>query len=256
VQLSAVVKGKGAPPLPPATEIAFDFSALGAEPQDDWYDFTMGGKHVGFEHALAWRKDGRVHVRREVAFDGGEQWGVNHFDVTVVMTSEPRPRVVSLEYRNPITGYLGAGLRTTADGRDVFRYRHNGNDAGPETTDHAIPDDLPVVPTYFLETLACCMPREKGACLRYRPLIDASGEVGRPQALLAVGEVELEIEGETVKAFEYRVRTFGGEDANGYRVGADGRLVKGDYVGAVTVRAPKERALKDLHHGIRPRTTE
>ena len=38
-------------------------------------------------------ESGRLISRREVAFDGGEQWGMNHMDVEVVVTVDPQDLV-------------------------------------------------------------------------------------------------------------------------------------------------------------------
>ena len=243
-------------PLPAATDVKFDFSSLAEAPHDDWYAFTLGGKKVGFEHGVNRLEDGKLVMRREVAFDGGEQWGVNHFDVTVVLTAEASPKLVSLRFENPIHGYVGEGAPAKDDaGQPVLRYTHNGS-GEQETADHAMPSDLPAIPSYVVESLACFMPREKGACYHYRPITDGSGEIGRPAALLVMGSEDVEIGGETIATQKVQVHTFGGGPSTAFWVDAAGRVVKADYMGAVTTRAKKEDCLKDLHHGIQPRTAE
>lgn len=257
VQLSAVEKGKGAEPLPPATKIAFDFSSLGKAPHDDWYDFSVGDGHAGFEHGTVRLEDGKLVMRHEVAFDGGERWGVNHFDVTVVLTAEPVPKLVSFTFQNPVTGYVGEGaLVTGEDGKAVLKFTHTGNAGGPTTVGHEVPSDLPAIPSYAVETLASCMPREKGACFHYRPVTEGSGEVGRPAALRVVGEEEVEIGGAKTKAFKIQVHGFGGDSSTAFWVNDAGRVVKAEYGGAVATAAPKEDCLKDLHHGLQPRTAD
>lgn len=256
LQLAPVEKGKGVDPLPPATDVAFDFASLAAAPHDDWYAFTMNGERVGFEHAICTLEDGRLVMRREVAFDGGEQWGVNHFDVTVVLMAEPVPELVSLRFENPIHGYVGQGLPTKDDaGKAVIRYTQSVGDE-EEVAEHAVPADLPAIPSYVVETLACFMPREQGACFHYRAVEDGSGAVGRPAALLVEGEEEIEVGGTKTKTWRLRVHTFGGGASTAFWVNAARRVVKADYMGAVTVAAKKEDCLKDLHHGLRPRTAE
>ena len=142
VQLAPVEKGKGVEPLPPATKVAFDFSSLAQAPHDDWYAFTMNGERIGFEHGVSRLEDGKLVMRREVAFDGGEQWGVNHFDVTVVVTATAPPKLVSLRFENPIHGYVGRGVPAeSADGGAVVRYTHNG-EGEDTTTEYAMPADI------------------------------------------------------------------------------------------------------------------
>jgi hypothetical protein len=255
VELAPVVKGKGVEPLPPATEVTFDFAALADAPHDDWYDFTIDGKHAGFEHGLAKLEDGRVVMRREVAFDGGEAWGVNHFDVTVVMTADALPKLVSLSFENPVAGYVGAGAPSTAEGKPVLRYEQSAGDEST-TVDHPIPGDLPAISEYVIETLACFMPREQGACLHYRPVADMTGAIGLPAALLVLGEEEVQIGDAQVKAWKMQVHKLGSGPGTAFWVGAAGRVVKADYLGAVTTAAPKADCLKDLHHGLQPRTAD
>jgi len=258
VVLSPVVKGKGLEPLPAATGVKFDFSSLTETPHDDWYAFTVGGKQVGFEHGLCKLEDGKLVMRREVAFDGGEQWGVNHFDVTVVLTAEPAPRAVSFSFYNPITGYSGQGELTTTDaGAAVVRYTHTADEGGPSTVEHPVPSGLPAWPSYVVETLACFMPREKGACVHYHSITDGSGGVDRhPSALRVEDEEELEIDGTTVKTVKVQIHSSRGGAGSAFWVNEQGRVVKADYSGAVTVAAKKEDCLKDLHHGLQPRTAE
>lgn len=257
VELTPVVKGKGLEPLPPATDVKFDFSSLAAAPHDDWYDFTLGGEHAGFEHGTNRLANGQLVMRREVAFDGGEQWGVNHFDVTVVLTAEEAPQVVSFSFLNPVTGYSGQGeISQSAAGQPILRYTHTADEGGPSTDEHLVPTDLPAIPSYVVETLACFMPREKGACFHYRSITDATGEIGRPEALWVVGEETITIGDTEVKTVKVQVRTARGGPSTAFWVNEKGRVVKADYKGAVTLAAKKEDCLKDLHHGLQPRTAD
>jgi len=196
-------------------------------------------------------------MRREVAFDGGAEWGVNHFDVTVVLTAEAAPQMVSFSFYNPITGYSGEGVRAKAvEGHAILRYTHTAHVGGPTTVEHPLPGDLPAIPTYVVETLACFMPREKGACFHYRPITDGSGEIGRPSALVVHGEEEVEIGDATLKAVKVQIHAFGGAPSSAFWVSEAGRVVKADYTGAVSTAAAKEDCLRDLHHGLQPRTAD
>lgn len=256
VQLTPVTKGKPVPPLPPATEVVFDFSSLAGRPHDDWYAFGMAGEgHCGFEHAIVKLEEGKLVMRREVAFDGGERWGVNHFVVSAVVTAEATPRLVSLSFENPVNGYVGEGkVEILEDGTLDWRFswRTTGDESGEARRD--LPQDLPAVPSYFVETLARFMPRQEGACLHFHPVMDSTGELGRPAALFVVGEEEVEVGGSTVKAWRIEQRHVGGSTSTTFWVNEHGHVVRGDYGGPVTTAASREDALKDLHPEIEPRT--
>jgi hypothetical protein len=253
VHFVATVKGVPVEPLPPATDVKFDFSRLAEARQDDWYAFHIGGKHVGFEHGLVFLQGNLLYMRREVAFDAGEQWGVNHFDVSVAVTRDTTPRLVSWRFANPIAGYLGVG-KIEEGGSLRFTTHTREGATGVETRE--VPQDLPAFPSYLIGTLACFMPREKGACFHYRPITDGDGTLGQPSALVVVGEDTIEVDGEDVAAWRLEIRAEGGAASNKFWVDANGHVIKGDYSGAVAVAASKEEALKGLHEAIEPRSAK
>jgi hypothetical protein len=119
-----------------------------------------------------------------------------------------------------------------------------------------VPADLPMVPSYLVESLAGFMPREKDACLRFRALNEGFGSTGLPAALVCVGEEEIDHRGAKVKAWRYEQRMLGGGVAGTYWVGEDRTSVRVDWGGAVGVRAPKAEALADLHEDLKPRTAD
>ncbi len=119
-----------------------------------------------------------------------------------------------------------------------------------------VPAGPPAVPSYLVETLACFMPREPGSCIHFRPITDGSGALGRVSALVCVGEGALELDGESVKVWKFEQRTVGAGQGLGYWIDEKGRVVRSDYGGAVATRSTKEEALKDLHHGLQPRTAD
>ena len=100
------------------------------------------------------------------------------------------------------------------------------------------------------------MPREKGACIHFRPLTERTGEVDLPAALICVGEDEIDRGGEKVKTAKFEQRTIGGEVRGTYWVGPSGQVLMVDYRGARATLSTKEAALKDLHPNIEPRTAE
>lgn len=254
VGASSVVKGKAAGPLPPATPFVFDFGGVKAEPHDDWYTFHFGeGPKIGFEHGLLHVKGDRLVMRREVAFDGGEQWGVNHFDVTVETTLASPPAVLSVHFANPSTGFWAKGKRHE-DGRWHFEWTNE--DDGTETLVTQAPPGLPFIPTYLVETLAAFLPRAEGTCWHYRPMTDSNGDAGLPACLIVVGKEEVKLASGTVEAWKVEQRQLGGQVGGTYWIDAAGRIVKSFYGMPVALRATKAEALNDLHEGIKPTTAD
>lgn len=259
VRVAPVAKGEGVGPLPAATAVVLDWTALEKAPQDDWYTFHLGpGPKKGFEHARVSLEGGRITMRREVAFDGGEQWGLNHFDVTVVVTAEDPPRLVSVRFENPVTAYVGVGeVAAREDGARELRFRWRqgaDDDAGERRT--VLPPDLPVVAGYFVETLATFMPREQGVCLHLRPVVDGWGTLEVRTALVCAAKETVDLAGEETPAWRFEQRSLAGNVVGTYWVGETGRVVASDYGGAQARRATKEEALADLPEGIRPRSAD
>ena len=153
-------------------------------------------------------------------------------------------------FQNPVTGYDAKGH---VEGKTI----HFQVQTGPDTSEggsHALPTDLPAIPTYLVETLAALMPQEVGACFHYRVLQDGSGEVGRPTALLAAAEETLEIDGQPVKTVRYEVHQLGGGIVNRFWIDEAGTCVRSDYGGVVTTLSTETKALDGLHADLKPRT--
>ncbi|MEN8148559.1 MAG: PDZ domain-containing protein [Planctomycetota bacterium] len=251
VRLFPVEKGVPAADLPKATPFEWDFSSLKESPRDDWYEFHLpGAGKVGFEHARLSIVSGHLFLRREVAFDGGEQWGLNHFDVTVKMALEPKLHAVSTRFENPITKWVGEGRFDPEKKAWVFDSGGEGH-VGigrrmPVTAEH--------LPDYMVESLSAFLPREVGATFHFRSL-----NVGMPSnslmsALHAAAEEQLTIGEATVKTIRFDLVELGGSVVTKHWVDAAGRVVKSDYGGATAIRCTKERALEGLHEKIVPRT--
>lgn len=253
---SSVEKGKAAGPLPPATPFTFEFEGVKAKAHDDWYTFHFGeGPKVGFEHGMLEVKDGHLVMRREVAFDGGEQWGVNHFDVTIEMTIASPPRPLRIRFANPATGYWAEGKRQE-DGRWHFEWTKEGEDEGTDTKTISLPEGLPVIPTYLVETLAAFLPRKAGTCWHYRPMVDSSGEALLPACLIVVAKETVKLAQGDVEAWKVEQRQLGGQVGGTYWIDDGGRIVKSFYGMPVALVDTKEAALKDLHEAIKPTTAD
>jgi len=251
VNLIPVTKGVAAAPLPPMTEFAFDVSRLAKAPRDDWYEFSLPGTgKVGFEHAMLSVEDDHLVLRREVAFDGGEQWGINHFDVRVRMALTPRLHVVSTRFENPVTKWVGEGILDEENGHWVFAWGGEGHERGTRS----MPVTHENVPDYILESLAALMPQEVGACFHYRTMATGWPGPALMSALRAAAEEELEIGGEKVKTLRFETTTRGGAAGNRHWVDTNGRIVQSYYGGAIARLTTKEKALADLHEKIVPRT--
>jgi hypothetical protein len=254
----AVTKGVPAKALPPDTGVKFDFSRLRKGPQDEWAIFTLDGETpVGFEHGRLHLLGDKLVLRREVGFDGGEQWGLNHFDVTVILETKPRLRVLATSFLNPLTDWLGRGrlVRRRGEGR-VARWRASFPEAEPRME----PAPKRLLPTYVLESLACFMPREKGACHRFIPLNEGFGQPGLPSALVCEGKEEVLLpsfrgeDPERHTAWKYVWYQLGGAVSGTYWVGDDGRTLIADYGGARSYRASGIVATRDIPEGIRLRS--
>ncbi len=247
INVFPVRKGEPVTPLPSATVTSFDFAALSAGPVEDWYAFTFaGGPKVGFEHSRLSLAHGRLLLRREVAFDGGEEWGLNHFDVFVAADAAPAPEAFATRFVVPLTMFTADGRRAD-DGRWIVT-----QDSDPVTLEH--PRDLPRIPTYLVESLALFLPREPGACFHFRPLVEARGAVTLASALVAVGEEEVSMPGGTKRLFRVEQRPLGGAVAGTYWIGPEGRIERTDYGGPVVFRCSREEALAGLAEGLTPRS--
>lgn len=198
----------------------------------------------------------RLILRREVAFDGGAAWGLNHFDVTIEVKASDPTVVLALGFESPRTGWTSAG--EPADLADGSREWRTAWQLGEESGQHGRPmrPDLPFVPSYLVAVLAARMEKTEGACLHYRPFQDATGE---PMLRACLRVVEREALAEFPASKDvWRLEQHGLGSGLGatFWVDADGRLLKADYGGAQTTRASKEAALAGLHADLAPRTAQ
>ena len=249
---ASVTKGVPAGKLPEDTGVKFDFARFAGQGVDEWFAFSLDGEtKVGFEHAVIRMVGDKLILRREVAFDGGEAWGMNHFDVTVVVTTTPEVEVLMTRFTNPITAWVGKG-RLTHDEAGKRIWVKQWPDVPEERA--GIPGR--VVPSYLIETLASMMPHEQGACYRFRPMSEGMGTVDLPNALVVRGEEEIEHGLAKVKVWRVDGVVLGGDVAGTYWISPEGKTLKVSYGGAFGTRTTKEAALKDLHPELKPRSAD
>ena len=84
-----------------------------------------------------------------------------------------------------------------------------------------------VIPAYMMETLASFMPREEGACLRFKPLFEGSGRTSLPSALVCVKTEKVMVGGRETPAWRFEWRTLGAPEAGTvYWLDGAGRLLR------------------------------
>ncbi|MDJ0522825.1 MAG: PDZ domain-containing protein [Planctomycetota bacterium] len=254
VSLTPVTKDKPAPPLPKATLKTLDYARLGATRREVWYRFTLDGKtQVGFEHGVLTRKNGMVTLRHEVGFDGGQRWGKNHQAVDVLARGGSGFVAETTRYENLLNGWVGEGARLEQeDAAPHWKVIWPPADGKPVTRRIALPADLPIFPTYLVSAIIELLPRQKGACIHYRPLNEGMGTVGLASALHVVGEETIEHDGKKVETWRVELRELGGALKTTWWLGASGRPLKIDYGGAQTFLSTKEKVLAGLPEGLRP----
>jgi hypothetical protein len=247
-----VVMGVPGGGLPADTGITFDFSRFAGEGVDEWFAFSLDGRtKVGFEHAKIKVAGGKLFLRREVAFDGGEEWGLNHFDVTVVASLSPAVDAVMTRFENPLTGWVGKGrLSRDETGKRIWVKQW------PDLPEERAEIPGPLLPEYLVESLAALMPHQEGACFRYRPIGEGMGTVGLPSALVVRGQEEIEFGTGRVRTWKVEGLILGGGIGGTYWISEDGRTLKVSYGGAFGTRSTKEAVLSDLHPELKPRTAE
>jgi hypothetical protein len=255
-----VVEGTPLQLRPPATGVEFDFSRLVGRPLDDWFAFHIGGTHVGFEHTVLGLEDGRLKLTREVAFDGGKEWGIQHFLVTITAEAGPQPRVLSGRFELPASGHLCEGRLVTDEAGtrwdSVLTWPEDEDGKTVEKRETKRIDSPPkdLMPSYLIGELCAFMPRDIGASLHYTMLTDGTGELENPGSLYAAREEEVEVGGKAIRAMRFECRSMGGT-GNVTWVDEAGRIAKHLYgEGVEAFLTTKRRALADLNPDIKPRT--
>ena len=251
----AVRSGAPGAALPEDTGVALSFVPV-ARPEGEWFRFLLEGKHVGFEYGTFSISDARITSSREVAFDGGQRWGVNRMAVEVEVYWGETVVPWRTTFANLLNDWRGEGQRGT--GEDSTRWDVAWHHA-PDSEEHfawRLPDDLPLVPSYLVEYLARAMPRKAGACFVYRPLHEGMGQTGLPCALVVVGPEEIEVGGEAVDTWCVEQRELGATGPVRYWVDAEHRARRIDYRGGAVAElaTSRESALEGLPGTLAPRT--
>lgn len=254
INVSAVVKDQPPEPLPAATEAGVPWSGLGRGPREVWYAFSLDGENkVGFEHGELRLREGMLWLRHEVAFDGGEQWGLNHQVVEATVQVAHGFVLHSTRYENLRDGWVGLGARREqADGRSVWWVKWPPAGDEPRERTLSLPSDLPVVPSYMVEALASFLPRKAKACLQFRPLNEGLGTIDLPAALYCAGQEEIEQGGLKKKAWKIEQRKLGTGVTSTYWVSDDGSVLRVHYGQAWANATSKQGALAGLPEGIAP----
>lgn len=245
VALRDIEAGVALPDLPPQTVTAFDLSALRLAPSERWCRFLIDDEHVGFLHdRLALDESDLLRYRAEIAFDGGERYGRNHFRLQCsAALVEGRLQFRRLSFSVPHSELQYRCWRVAPAGRRAVLHWELAVD-DMEDTGRLEPDLLRerVLPTYLINRLAACLPAtevagetagrppQERACLHLRELIDGEPRVGQPVALCAVGHEPVLVDERELSARLVELHYFG-RRGNRHWVLPDGRIWRSDFGG-------------------------
>ncbi len=261
IQVLPVTKGRPATNLPPATAVTFAVDRLRSHPLDEWFGFRFPpAPKVGFEHGILTVEGDAVHLRREVAFDGGRNWGLNHFDVTVTMDGADPLKVRKVTYAYPLQNFQSTGRPVRREDGTLLWYtdwtgrNEETGEAESGAEEIALPTDLPIVPSYFVEALASLVEKQDGACFHFRPLSEGDGVPGLKSALIVVKKEDVAEGDAHVGAWRVEQRRAGGQVVGVYWIADDGRTIRADYGGPVAYRRSKEEATSNIHPDFKVRS--
>ncbi|MEN8150803.1 MAG: hypothetical protein ABFS86_13350, partial [Planctomycetota bacterium] len=206
VSLLPVVKGTPGTPLPKATVTKLDFSSLADRPHDSWFVFFREGERSGFARIRARLIGHRLIVLTEEVFE--DETGIMDHEVTCVTTSDGIPMVRMTAFRDRMNDWERFGSACPC-GEGKFRWTVLSRGPGSDDEVFQVQIGIGVIPAYMMETLASFMPREEGACLRFKPLFEGSGRTGLPSALVCVKKEKVTVGGEEMSAWRFEWRTLG-----------------------------------------------
>ena len=188
---------------PPATKCMFELQRLADQPAifENWYAFSIDGKHVGYEHISLEhvKEQSLLRSKSEVAFDGGKQWGLNHFVVTVECDDKAPFKARSVNFHTPLSKFTANSkriTRKTEHWETTFNYIDERGQKQQEQHRILLPDDG--VPSYVVLQLASLLEREPGACFHFTSLVDGTGERGMPSALIVDKRETLNLNGKDI----------------------------------------------------------
>jgi hypothetical protein len=250
VQGVPVQKGVPIETRPSARKVAFDYSALG-DGMDFWMSFTLAKRKAGFEHHVYGMRGSRLHLDYEVAFDGGKAWGLNHFLVNLVLSTEgARPEALSVRFENPIAGWVTEGNLTRGGSARIWRSAIR-SPSGRENNDVKVPAEL--LPSYAIASLPLFMKPEPGACLHYTPLNEGLGVTSTPAGLVCVGEEDQTLARRKVRAWRWESHAFGEQQGTTW-VADGGARLKVSYGGPTAIRVTRDEALAGVNAELEPKT--
>ena len=251
VQGVPVEKGVAIETRPPAKKVTFDYSLLEPGPIDFWMDFALDKRKAGFEHHVYQKRGSTLVLDYEVAFDGGEAWGLNHFVVNVQMSIDgARPEPHAVRFENPLAGWVTEGKLSTEGRKRIWTSSIRG---GREKNRVIVPPE--VIPSYAVSTLPLFMKPEPDACLHYTPLTEGLGVTATPAGLLCAGEDTLTVSRRKVATWRWESHAFGEREGTTWVDAKDGLPVKIDYAGPSATRSTRAKALEGLPDGLVPRSS-
>jgi hypothetical protein len=258
LNLTPVTKGEPAGVLPPDTGAVLDPSSIGD--RDEWFAFEMGGGHIGYEHVVVKVAGDVLHVTHEVAFDGGDQWGLNHMLVRATIRCGTTVEPLTLDFNYPRTDWKASGrLARDAEGHAVWRGTRDAMgeaDGEAQPFENRLRPGASSVPTYLVTEIARLMPQEKDACFRFRPIGDTDGSGMLPAALVCTGSEELDLGEKKVATWKYEQRQLGGSTTASYWVDGERNIVRANYNGPVATLATKEKALEGVTPELASKTAD
>ena len=255
LQLVPVTEGR--PPAPLPADTGAPLRAAEAGDRDEWFALSMGGAKCGVEHVTVRTEGELLHFTHEVAFDGGPQWGLHHGIVRATMRCGTTARPVAISYENGLNGWISRSrVERDEEGRPVWRATGGIPGQPQNVTETPLRDGASTLPSYAVAQIARLLPREEGACLRFRPVSDWDGAPGLPAAIVCVGPETVKV-GETEHAvWKFEQRQLGGNTLGTYWFDAERRLVQAAYGGPLATAATKEAALEGLSPELKPRTAD
>lgn len=245
------------PPSPLPADTGAPLRAADAGARDEWFALSMGGTKCGMEHVTVRVEGELLHFTHEVAFDGGPEWGLHHGIVRATIRCGTTARPVAISYENGLNGWISRSrVERDEEGRPVWRATGGIPGQPQNVTEMPLLDGASTLPSYAVAQIARLLPREEGACLRFRPVSDWDGAPGLPAAIVCVGPETVKI-GETEHAaWKFEQRQLGGNTLGTYWFDAERRLVQAAYGGPLATAATKEAALEGLSPELTPRTAD
>lgn len=251
IAILPVQKGVAVDPLPPDSGPKLDWGRFDA-PGEVWMSFYESGKKAGYEHVTWTRKDGVLSLRHEVAFDGGEAWGLNHYLVDADLSTGERAGGLKSRFEKPLTRFVseGAVVNDPKAPSAGWETRLTSPDAKePEEARHFAPGDL--VPTYDILFVAQALPRAGGATYRFSPVDEGTGKIMHASALVVAGRQKAKLGDREIEGWQVEWRVLG-RPSNIYWLDDQGALLGVSYGEAFAIPSTKDEALAGLHPDLAP----